>query len=388
MNKNTNTNNEKTTKAIPDMNSLSKLLGQVDRSNEKQVESLLECLEDLRLMKQLMKVRKDKERELDEPLLNPSNAQLTMLPIEHQDIWDAYEDQLGNMWTAEEINFKDDKAHFKTLNKNEQHFLKMVLAFFAASDGIVNMNLGERFLLEVQFNEAKVAYSYQMMMENIHSLVYSRMLENIIENDEEREKLFNAVKTIPAVKDMADWAFKWIESSERFAFRVVAFAIVEGVFFSGAFGAIWWFKKYKGKGKAFMPGLVASNDFIARDEGQHCSFACLLYNNYVKKKLSQVEMKAIMEDGVKIAKVFIIDSLPCKLIGMNAEKMCQYIEYTADQLLSNLNHSMIYKVDNPYPFMKLIGGTTKTNFFEDRENAYRDAYVGNEDTSLAYDEDF
>lgn len=380
--------NTETNKKELNVDQLNKLLETFDNEDSKQVKTLLKSLEKFKLMKPLIETYHEEKREKDEPLLDPSNAQLTMLPIKHQDIWDAYEDQLANMWTAEELDFKKDKNDFETLSANEQHFLKMILAFFAASDGIVNMNLGERFLLEVQFNEAKVAYAYQMMMENIHSLVYSRMLENIIENEKEREKLFNAIKTIPTVKAMADWAFKWIESDKRFAFRVVAFAIVEGVFFSGAFGAIWWFKKYKGKGKSFMPGLVGSNDFIARDEGQHRDFACLLYTKYVKNKLNKKEIEEVMTEAVKISKDFIVESLPCKLIGMNSDKMCQYIEYTADQLLSNLEHDMMFKVENPYPFMKLIGGATKTNFFEDRENAYRDAYVGNEDTSLAYDEDF
>lgn len=313
----------------------------------------------------------------DEFLLKEENRRFTVFPIKCQDIWDMYKKQQACNWTAEEIDFSEDYKDYNTLSKNEQHFLKMILAFFAASDGIVNFNLSERFTKEVQVMEVQICYRFQMMMEDIHGHIYSLMLDNIIRDSEERENLFNAIKTVPSVKMMADWAFKWIESSKSFGHRIIAFTIVEGVFFSGAFASIFWFKKYKNKGKMFLKGLIKSNEFISRDEGLHCDFGCLLYTKYVKNKVRKEEIHEMMDDAVKIAIYFMTEALPCSLIGMNSDLMKDYIKYIGDRLLVALGTDKLYKVKNPFKFMETIGMPGKANFFEVRETSYQDANVLN-----------
>ncbi|AYV78437.1 MAG: ribonucleoside diphosphate reductase beta subunit [Edafosvirus sp.] len=311
-----------------------------------------------------------------EPILNPNKIRFTMFPLEYHDIWKMYKTQRALFWQPDEINFSKDYDDFLTLTSDEQHFIKMILAFFAASDGIVNFNISERFANDVKIMEAKVAYDWQKMMENIHGEVYSQMIENIIKDAQEKERLYNAIETIPAVKKMADWAFKWIQSPKRFAYRVIAFAIVEGIFFSGAFAAIYWIKKYRCRGKQFLQGLIQSNDFIARDEGMHCDFACLLYSHLVNK-LPTSEVNIIMEEAVVISKEFIIDSLPCKLIGMNSDMMSDYIEFIGDRLLIALGYPKKYNKQNPFPFMESIGMIDKKNFFEERPREYASANVFN-----------
>lgn len=318
--------------------------------------------------------------DLKEPVLDPNNHKFTAFPITYNSIWNEYKKQMANMWTAEEIDLSHDYDDFLKLDKDEQHFIEMILAFFAASDGIVNFNLGERFIREIKITEALFAYQFQMMMENVHSHVYSLMLDNIVKDPVRRHSLFNAIDTIPSVKLMADWAFKWIDSSESFAHRLVAFAIVEGVFFSGAFASIFWLKLHKSdlaqKGKPFMNGLVTSNKFISRDEGLHCSFACELYKLLINK-LTKNDIYAIMKDAVVISKQFMSDALPVRLIGMNKHLMCDYIEYIADRLLSMLGYDKLYRKANPFRFMDTIGLDDKANFFELRPHSYQDPHVMN-----------
>lgn len=320
----------------------------------------------------------------------------TAFPIKFQKIWKLYKDQVASFWKAEEIDFSNDYGDFLTLNKNEQYFVEMILAFFAASDGIVTFNLSERFTKEVKNTEILFAYQFQTAMENIHSETYSLMLENIVRDPERKNYLFNAIKTVDSVKQMADWAFKWIESSSSFAHRVIAFAIVEGVFFSGAFASIFWLKKYKnknngnGKGKQFMEGLIKSNNFIARDEGMHCTFATEIYS-LLNNKLTQQEIHAIMKEAVVIACNFMNDTLPVKLIGMNSEQMCEYIQFVADRLLSMLGYKKIYETKNPFKFMETIGFLGKTNFFEVGATEYGDANIKNKSKGkkdIVLDENF
>jgi ribonucleoside-diphosphate reductase beta chain len=310
--------------------------------------------------------------EFVEPLLDPKNSRWTMFPIVHQDIWDMYKKQESAFWKAEEIDFSKDYDDFSSLSVDEQHFIKMVLAFFASSDNIVNFNLRERFTKDVKIQEALVCYDYQVMMENVHSSVYSLMLESLVKDSEEKQKLFDAVATVPSVKEMFDWASYWIESKESFAHRLIAFAIVEGVFFSSSFCAIYWFKLFNSKGKAILNGLTKSNEFISRDEGMHTDFACLLYSKLIKK-LPSDEVQEMFKEAVNIAQNFATESLPVRLIGMNADLMKEYIEYVADRLLVNLGYSKIYNKKNPFPFMDTIGMMGKTNFFESRPTEYQSA---------------
>ena len=323
-----------------------------------------------------------------EPVLDPNNSRFTIFPIEYEYIWELYEKQVACMWKAKEIDFSKDYDDFLTLNKDEQHFIKMILAFFAASDGIVNWNLSERFLSDVQIMEAKVAYTFQMAMENIHGETYSLQLDNIVRNKQEKEHLFASIKTIPSVKLMSDWAIKWIKSDKSFHHRVIAFAIIEGVFFSGAFAAIFWIKKYLSNGKQFMNGLIKSNEFIARDEGLHTEFACEMYN-LLKYKLPFEEVKQIFDEGVGISKQFMSDALPCQLLGMDSIKMNSYIEYVADRLIICLGYKKkLYNSSNPFEFMNSIGFTVKNNFFESRSTEYQSATVLNENTKIEITEDF
>lgn len=308
----------------------------------------------------------------DEPILDPKNARFTIQPIVYQSIWDMYKKQQNCYWKAEEIDFSKDYDDFCKLSSDEQHFVEMVLAFFAASDGIVNFNIRDRFLKEIQIIEAQTAYTWQMMQEGVHNESYSQMLTNIVKDSGKREYLFNAIKNVKSVKRMADWSFKVIDSPKSFAYRLLAFAIVEGVFFSGAFAAIFWLKKYRSKGEYFMNGLIKSNEFIARDEGLHVEFAILLYS-HLKHKLPKSEVHAIMNEAVEISKQFTDDAIPCKLIGMNSNLMSQYIEYIADRLLVLLKYPKLYNSTNPFEFMETIGLAKKTNFFEQRSTDYQSA---------------
>lgn len=332
----------------------------------------------------LLNVRKNGEqkKEAYEEILDPNLMKFTAFPIKYNHIWKLYKEQVASFWKAEEIDFSNDYNDFLTLNKNEQHFIEMVLAFFAASDGIVTFNLSERFTKEVKNTEILFTYQFQTAMENIHSETYSLMLENVVRDPARKEFLFNAIKNVDSVKQMADWAFKWIESTESFAHRVVAFAIIEGVFFSGAFASIYWIKHYKnknngtGKGKTFMEGLIQSNHLIARDEGMHCNFAVEIYR-LLNNKLTQEEIQKIMEEAVNISCNFMTDALPVKLIGMNDEQMCDYIYYVADRLLSMLGYKKMYDKKNPFKFMETIGLSTKGNFFELKNMEYGDANIFN-----------
>lgn len=340
-------------------------------------------------------INKQKEKKnKGEPLLNSENHKFTAFPIIYPTIWKKYKEQMACFWTPEEIDFSGDYHDFLTLTKNEQYFIEMILAFFAASDGIINFNLSERFIREVKITEAQFAYQFQMMMENCHSEVYSLMLDNIVKDPERKQFLFNAIKTVPSVEKMANWAFKWIESSKNFAYRIVAFAIVEGIFFSGAFAAIFWLKKYKNKnrqnssGKPFMNGLVTSNKFIARDEGLHLSFACELYS-LLKNKLNNDEINNILIEAIDIAKNFMNDALPVKLIGMNSDDMSDYIEYIGDRLLYMLGYKKLFNKKNPFKFMETIGLDDKSNFFELRPHEYQNSHVMNKSKKeIIISEDF
>jgi ribonucleoside-diphosphate reductase beta chain len=309
-----------------------------------------------------------------EPILSEENRRFTLYPIRHQNLWDLYKKQLSSFWKAEEIDFSKDVEDFETLSEGEKHYIKRVLAFFAASDGIVNFNLSSRFLQEIKVMEAIVCYTYQMTIENIHSESYSIMLDNLVKNKEEREMLFNSIQTVDSVKMISDWTFKWINSDKSFAHRVIAFCVVEGVFFSGAFASIFWLKRYKSNGRLFLQGLVKSNEFIARDEGMHVQFGCEIYR-MLNNKLPTSSVYEIIEDGVAVSKIFMCDALPVKLLGMNSESMCQYIEYVADRLLVDIGCPKKYNTQNPFAFMETIGMVGKTNFFESRPTEYQSAHV-------------
>lgn len=320
----------------------------------------------------------------DEYLTNPENNRLTIYPIEHPLIWESYKLQQAAGWTAEEIDFSKDYSDFQKLNTNERHFIKMVLAFFSASDTIVNINIGERFSKDVKIREAIVAYNYQMMMENIHSETYSLQIDNIIRDPDEKSKLLDALRHFPCIAKKAEWQLKWIESNESFAYRLLAFAIVEGVFFSGSFCSIFWLKQ-----KNVMPGLCASNELIARDEGMHTNFAILLYS-MIKNKISEEKVHAMFKDAVDIETEFICSSLPCALLGINSDSMTVYIQYVADRLIVELGYNKIWNVKNPFDFMERISMEGKTNFFEARPTQYQKSAVMNKtrNTSFEMTEDF
>lgn len=323
--------------------------------------------------------------QLEEPILKENKDRFVLFPIQHDDIWQFYKKQEASFWTAEEIDLSADLIDWDTkLNDDEKHFIKHVLAFFAASDGIVNENLAENFLAEVQYTEAKFFYGFQVAMENIHSETYSLLIDTYIKDSKEKDYLFNAIETMDCVKIKADWALRWIDEGS-FAERLVAFAAVEGIFFSGSFCSIYWLKK-----RGLMPGLSFSNELISRDEGLHCDFACLLYNNHLINKLPKETVTKIITDAVEIEKEFVTDALPVRLIGMNAELMQQYIEFVADRLLNELGCEKVYNVSNPFDFMDMISIQGKTNFFEKRVGEYQKAGVLNsgEGQSFSLDEDF
>ena len=300
-----------------------------------------------------------------EPLLADNPNRYVMFPLQDHDIWSLYKKMFDCMWRAEEIDLSKDLVHWKTLNSNEQHFIKMILAFFAASDGIVLENLGMRFLSEVQLPEARAAYGFQLMMENVHSETYSLLIDTYIKDSTEKKKLFEALDNFACIKKKADWAIKWInDKRSSFAARLVAFAAVEGIFFSGAFCSIYWLKK-----RGLMPGLTFSNELISRDEGMHTDLAVMLFNK-LNKKLNKQKIKEIIKEAVAIEKEFICEALPCKLIGMNSKLMSQYIEFVADRLLTQLGCTKEYKSANPFDFMEMISLEGKTNFFEKRVGDY------------------
>jgi len=304
-----------------------------------------------------------------EPLLREDPSRFVIFPINYQDIWRFYKKAVASFWTTEEVDLSRDMDDWKKLKEGEQYFIKHVLAFFAASDGIVNENLVDRFMSEVQATEARSFYGFQIMMENIHSEMYAKLIENLIHDTKEKLALFNAIETMPAVAKKAEWALKWIGSDAPYSVRVVAFAAVEGIFFSGSFAAIFWLKK-----RGLMPGLTFSNELISRDEGLHCDFACLMYH-YLVQKPSQERVIEIIKDAVKIEQEFLTDALPVRLIGMNCELMCQYIEFVADRLLVELGCPKQWRRENPFDFMEMISLEGKTNFFEKRVGEYQRAGV-------------
>jgi ribonucleoside-diphosphate reductase beta chain len=318
-----------------------------------------------------------------EPLLQENPNRFVLFPIQNAEVWQMYKQAEASFWTAEEIDLSQDQKDWENLNDNERHFISHVLAFFAASDGIVNENLAVNFMQEVQLPEARCFYGFQIMMENIHSETYSLLIDTYIKNPEEKDRLFNALETVPCVKKKGEWALKWI-NSENFTERLIAFAAVEGIFFSGSFCSIFWLKK-----RGLMPGLTFSNELISRDEGLHCDFACLLYG-MLQHKLPQERVHAIIKDAVTIEQEFVTDALPVNLIGMNAKLMSQYIEFVADRLLVALGYSKVYNSTNPFDFMEMISLQGKTNFFEKRVAEYQKSGVMSEraDNAFSLDEDF
>jgi ribonucleotide reductase beta subunit family protein with ferritin-like domain len=300
-----------------------------------------------------------------EMLLTENENRYVMFPIVDADIWKMYKKMMDCFWRAEEIDLSKDIKHWVTLNQNEQHFIKHILAFFAASDGIVLENLGQRFMNEVQLAEARAAYGFQIMMENVHSETYSLLIDTLVKEEREKTKLFEAINNFPCIKKKADWSIKWInDKRSSFATRLIAFACVEGIFFSGSFCSIYWLKK-----RGLMPGLTFSNELISRDEGMHTDFAVLLFSK-LEKKPKRAKILEIFKDAVEIEKEFICEALPCKLIGMNSKLMSQYIEFVADRLLVQLGYNKHYKTSNPFDFMEMISLEGKTNFFEKRVGDY------------------
>ncbi|KAM9354633.1 ribonucleoside-diphosphate reductase subunit M2-like [Pholidichthys leucotaenia] len=311
-------------------------------------------------------VKSSRCEEETEPLLKENPRRFVIFPIQYHDIWQMYKKAEASFWTAEEVDLSKDLYHWEALKEEERYFISHVLAFFAASDGIVNENLVERFAQEVQVTEARCFYGFQIAMENIHSEMYSLLIDTYIKEPREREYLFNAIETLPCVKRKADWALNWIGNKDAtYGERVVAFAAVEGIFFSGSFAAIFWLKK-----RGLMPGLTFSNELISRDEGLHCDFACLMFKHLLNKPSSKTVTK-IIRNAVEIEQEFLTDSLPVNLIGMNCELMKQYIEFVADRLLLELGFSKVYRAENPFDFMENISLEGKTNFLEKRVGEYQ-----------------
>ena len=300
-----------------------------------------------------------------EPLLAPDDNRFVMFPIRYQDVWEMYKKQVDCFWRAEEIDLTKDLPHWESLNGDEKYFVSMILAFFAASDGIVLENLASRFMKEVQVSEARAFYGFQIAIENIHNETYSLLIETYIKDAVEKNKLFNAIENFPCIKKKSDWAQKWIhDNRSSFATRLVAFACVEGIFFSGAFCSIYWLKK-----RGLMPGLTFSNELISRDEALHCEFAILLYSKLLKK-IDRARIHEIIKEAVEIETEFICSALPCKLIGMNSDLMTQYIKFVADRLSVQLGYPKIYNVTNCFDWMELISLEGKTNMFERKISEY------------------
>jgi ribonucleoside-diphosphate reductase beta chain len=321
-----------------------------------------------------------------EPILQENKNRFVIFPIKHHDIWEWYKKMEASFWTAEEIDLSQDLNDWNNkLSDDERYFVKHILAFFAASDGIVNENLAENFVNEVQYAEAKFFYGFQIMMENIHSETYSLLIDTYVKDEAEKDELFNALEVFPAIKKKADWALKWIES-DSFAERLIAFAAVEGIFFSGAFCSIYWLKK-----RGLMPGLTFSNELISRDEGVHCDFAVHLHNHHLINKVPKDRIRSIIVDALNIEREFITESLPVSLIGMNAVLMTQYLEFVADRLLVELGCEREYNTSNPFDFMDMISLQGKTNFFEKKVAEYQKAGVMNTNVDaqkITFDADF
>ena len=318
-----------------------------------------------------------------EPLLSPDDNRFVMFPIKHQDIWQMYQKQVDCFWRPEEIDLSKDLTHWEGLQKDEQLFISMILAFFAASDGIVLENLAQRFMSDVQVSEARAFYGFQIAMENIHSHTYSNLIETYIKDKEEKHNLFNAITNFPCIKKKSDWAQKWIhDNRSSFATRLVAFACVEGIFFSGAFCSIFWLKK-----RGLLPGLTFSNELISRDEALHCEFAVLLYSKLIKK-MDKSRIHEIIKEAVDIEIEFICNALPCRLIGMTSEMMTQYIKCVADRLSVQLGYKKFYNVLNPFDWMQLISLNSKTNFFEKKSDAYALADKTKTINDFEFTEDF
>jgi ribonucleoside-diphosphate reductase beta chain len=321
-----------------------------------------------------------------ESLLKPTNDRFVLFPIKHHDVWDMYKKAMASFWTAEEIDLYQDLDDWKNLNDNERHYISHILAFFSASDGIVNENLALRFYNDVQIPEARSFYGFQIAMENIHAETYGLLIDTYIKDEKEKQYLFHAIDNIPCIKKKSDWAIKWIYSNENFAERLVAFAAIEGIFFSGSFCSIYWLKK-----RGLMPGLTFSNELISRDEGLHTDFACLLFKNYIENKPSEARIRELIEEAVAYECEFISEALPVSLIGMNADMMKEYIRFVADRLMRSLGYKEIYLATNPFDWMELISLQGKTNFFEKRVSEYQKAGVltsGQESHGFTLDADF
>jgi ribonucleoside-diphosphate reductase beta chain len=320
-----------------------------------------------------------------EPILQETQDRFVLFPIQYDAIWKMYKDAVNSFWVAEEIDLQPDLQDWEhKLNADEKHFISHVLAFFAASDGIVNENLVVNFMQDVTIPEARCFYGYQIAIENIHAETYSLLIDTYIKDPNEKNRLFNALETVPCVKKKAEWAMKWIEKSTSFAERLVAFAAVEGIFFSGSFCSIYWLNN-----RGLMKGLSFSNELISRDEGLHCDFACLLYS-MLEQKLSEETVYSIVREAVAFEKEFVQDALPVSLIGMNSDSMCQYIEFVSDRLLISLGYNKIYNSQNPFPWMEMISMRPKTNFFERKVGEYQKPGAGNsaEDQQISFDEEF
>jgi ribonucleotide reductase beta subunit family protein with ferritin-like domain len=317
-----------------------------------------------------------------EPLLTENDSRYVMFPIQDNEIWKMYKKQVDCFWRAEEIDLSKDVIQWNNndiLNDDERFFISMILAFFAASDGIVNENLAVRFMSEVQLAEARAFYGFQIAMENIHNESYSLLIDTLIKSEEQKTKLFSGIENFPCIKKKSDWALRWLnDKRSSFYTRLIAFAVVEGIFFSGAFCSIFWLKK-----RGLMPGLTTSNEFIARDEGLHTDFACLLYSK-IKNRLKRGQVNKIIKDAVTIEKNFITKALPCELIGMNATLMAQYIEFVADRLLVQLGYPKVYEAANPFEFMERISLEGKDNFFEKKVSNYAKAAVGKSQEQMSF----
>ena len=321
--------------------------------------------------------------QLIEPMLHENENRFVLFPIKHDQIWKMYKQAEASFWTAEEVDLQADLQDWEhKLNNDEKHFIKHVLAFFAASDGIVNENLVLNFMREVQYPEARCFYGFQVAIENIHAEMYSLLIDTYIKDEAEKSHLFNALQTLPCVEKKGRWALNWIDNAPTFAHRLIAFAAVEGIFFSGSFCSIYWLKK-----RGLMPGLTFSNELISRDEGLHCDFACYLYSQ-LQHKLDPKEVESIITEAVEFEKEFVTDALPVSLIGMNAGLMSEYIEYVADRLLISLGNEKVYNTANPFSWMEMISLQGKTNFFEKRVGEYQKAGVGQKQEAFAMDEDF
>jgi len=313
-----------------------------------------------------------------EPLLDKSNDRFVLFPIKYNDIWEMYKKSVASFWTTEEIDLYQDLDDWNSLSDNEKHYVSHILAFFSASDGIVNENLALRFYDDVQIPEARCFYGFQIAIENIHAETYGLLIDTYIKDEKEKDYLFKAIDNIPCIKKKADWALKWIENTNSFAERLIAFAAIEGIFFSGSFCSIFWLKK-----RGLMPGLTFSNELISRDEGLHTDFACLLYKHIQEKPDFEV-VKQIIVEAVEFEQEFITEALPVSLIGMNAELMKQYIEFVADRLLRELGYNNIYNSENPFDWMEMISMEGKTNFFERRVSEYQKAGVMDQETSVDF----